>query len=84
MVKAMTNEEAINIIARNTPFDNERLADALDLARDALRGQEKEPCEYCKRGWAPSGRSQAEYVSDDEYKYCPMCGRPLKQEAANE
>ena len=49
-------------------------------AIDALRAQEKEPCEYCESGYTSTGKSLAEYVSDDEYNFCPVCGRPLKGE----
>ena len=54
--------------------------EACRMAINALRAQEKEPCEFCKSGYTSTGKSLAEYVSDDEYNFCPICGRPLKGE----
>ena len=74
----MTNEEAIRDIEENIiPVVGGK---SLRIACNALRAQEKEPCEFCKSGYTSTGKSLAEYVSDDEYNFCPMCGRPLKGE----
>ena len=60
-------------------------------AIDALRAQEKEPCEICSGNGLPCDNGCDGFCDicdipevwktihkTGQYNYCPMCGRPLK------
>lgn len=83
----MTNEEAIERISDHMEIHkigecpHIKLAEALDMALDALRAQQTpldrsrwEGCNYCKK----YGIVLAAF---DGWSYCNCCGRPLTEEA---
>ena len=87
----MTNKEAIGDIEGNIiPVVGGK---SLRIACNALRAQEKEPCEcgcdVCNRNFSGNGLMRVrggtylvlrEIRDIVDAKYCPMCGRLLKGE----
>lgn len=87
----MTREEAIEVLENGGWWDllipittiegrveEDKLHEALDLALSALRPVSREQVEKVWNG--------CEYCMNDScsllnYKFCPMCGRPLTDEA---
>lgn len=68
--------------ADKSATDDKLRIKAYDTATEALREkQEREaPCEYCGDTLNPQWRGEKFYRDIERYRYCPMCGRPLKGE----
>ena len=79
----MTIEEAIRNLGLPKIFDAPNLAEAVKMAVAALRAQQEpvkldrsrwEGCEVCLTVGTPENW-------EDGIKYCPVCGKPITEEA---
>lgn len=76
----MTDKEAIEIIEYARAFNEKqtKLMTALDMAISALQEREKRNygCNICN-----TPLEEDVLVNTFKYKFCPHCGRPLKEES---
>ena len=89
----MTREEAIDTLKNGLWWDRRRLDEAIDIAISALRPVSREQvekvwpgCDFCKIELDdyPYIVAHSDYSSSDtcyEPGYCPVCGKPLTDEA---
>ena len=91
----MTREEAIDILDRRTTipgdgFTWEQINEAIDMAISALRPVSREQvekvwrgCKYCDEEWGTCDPITNRFTMPPRggIRFCPMCGRPLTDEA---
>lgn len=91
----MTREEAINILDRRTTipgdgFTWEQINEAIDMAISALRPVSREQaekawkgCKHCNKEWGTCDPITNRFTMPPRggIQFCPMCGRPLTDEA---
>lgn len=91
----MTREEAINVLEQRCGYTRLEYAAALRMAMNALRAQQSpaeldrsrwEGCEYCndtlkKYRYINACDIGKRCLIYDTPRYCPICGRPITEEA---
>ncbi len=91
----MTQQEAINILDRRTTipgdgFTWEQINEAIDMAISALRPISRKQvekvwrgCKYCDEEWGTCDPITNRFTMPPRggIRFCPMCGRPLTDEA---
>jgi hypothetical protein len=91
----VTQQEAINILDRRTTipgdgFTWEQINEAIDMAISALRPISRKQvekvwrgCKYCDEEWGTCDPITNRFTMPPRggIRFCPMCGRPLTDEA---